>query len=78
MTRLPSLPSHWILMDSGTRSQISPVASTPTISVEPMPVPKQPKAPAVTVWESTPTNSVPGRSKQFSARIWWQGPHSSK
>ena len=36
-TPSPNFPRHSISIVSGTRSQISPVASTPAISVAPMP-----------------------------------------
>ena len=36
------------------------MAATPSISVEPMPVPKAPNAPDMQVWESVPTTRAPG------------------
>ena len=61
-TPFPSVFFHSMRKLSGTFSQIWPVATTPSISVEPMPVPKAPKAPDMQVWESVPTTSVPGWS----------------
>ncbi len=44
-------------------------------SVEPMPVPKAPRAPAVQVCESAPMTRSPGLAK-LSATRWWQMPIS--
>ena len=45
---------------SGTRSQVCPVAMPTATSVEPMPVAKAPRAPAVQVCESAPITRSPG------------------
>jgi len=42
-------PSHLIKIEDGTFSHNSPVMSTPSISVDPMPVASAPNAPAVQV-----------------------------
>ena len=60
-TPAPSRPSARTRTVGGTRTQISPVASTPAISVDPMPIIKQPYAPPVVEWESPPTTNMPGR-----------------
>ena len=58
---------------SGTRNQFLPNAIATATSLEPMPVPKAPSAPAVTLWESEPTTTVPGRAYR-SATSWWHTP----
>ena len=45
---------------SGTLSQISPVTITPSISVTPTGTANAPMTPAVVLWESAPTKSIPG------------------
>ena len=61
---------------SGTRTQISPVASTPVISVPPTPIMKAPKAPPVVEWLSAPTQNMPGFRWPFSGSTPWQMPCS--
>ena len=57
-----SRPDQRTRIVGGTRTQISPVTRTPTISVAPIPIIRQPKAPAVVAWESPPTANMPGRT----------------
>ena len=57
-----------------TRIQVSPVATTPAMSVAPMPNMKQPKAPAVQEWLSPPTTNMPGRRCPRSGSTMWQTP----
>ncbi len=45
MTHGPGTPVYTNFIDSGTRSQIRPVASTAARSVEPTPAEKHPRAP---------------------------------
>ncbi|MNM97193.1 hypothetical protein D3C81_1096910 [compost metagenome] len=56
-----SRPCQCRRMVSGTRTQISPVTSTPSISVAPMPNMYAPNAPPVQEWLSPPTANMPGR-----------------
>ena len=53
-------PFHSIRVVTGTFSQISPVTSTPSISVTPTGTANAPITPAVVLCESAPTNSIPG------------------
>ena len=58
-TPSPNAPSHSSRIVCGTFSQISPVTSTPSISVAPMPNMYAPNAPPVGEWLSPPTHEHP-------------------
>ena len=64
----PSRPFQRRRMVSGIRIQVSPVTSTPTMSVAPIPNMKQPKAPPVVEWLSPPATNMPGRKCPRSGR----------
>ena len=70
----PSRPDQRARCACGTLTQISPVASTPAISVAPIPNMKQPHAPAVGECESPPTAKIPGRRWPRSGSSTWQMP----
>ena len=74
VTPADSLPSHHICRVSGTRSQIWPVTSTPSISVLPTPNMYAPNAPPVGECESPPTHSMPGRMWPCCGTTTWQMP----
>ena len=67
ITPADSAPCHKTRMVSGTFSQVCPVTSTPSISVEPMPVANAPSAPPIQVCESVPSTTLPGRTLPVSA-----------
>lgn len=69
ITPLFIFPTKFIFIVSGTFNQIFPVAKTPSISVEPIPVEKAPKAPYVQVWLSVPKIISPGKTLLFQSLL---------
>ena len=76
-TPSPKAPSNSMAIVCGTFSQISPVTSTPTISVAPMPNMYAANAPPVGEWLSAPTANMPGRRCPRSGSTMWQMPCAS-
>ena len=77
-TPRPKRPDQLTRTVSGTWIQISPVTTTPVISMAPKPAMKQPKAPPMLEWESPPQANMPGCSSPCSASSTWPMPRMSK
>ena len=74
VTPCASAPFQRMKIVRGTCSQISPVVTTPSISVAPMPNMYAPKAPPVGECESPPTQNIPGLMCPACGTTTWQMP----